>query len=128
MYKFQQIIGEIIGHIFFGKKLSDFRFEGQPIIQFLTNLMTEYGEAEWPPLVMMFRLKMAIFGLIPQFRRLIYKTSKDRRNSLYLQKYLLTVLLVMQKSGDPRLNYSNEDVGSEFLTFSAISMEIGFIK
>lgn len=84
MTEMQNISGEVVGKMFFGEEIENYKFEGVPLTDALSNLITEAFSADGT-------LDRHIFGLwaikfIPRHRRMIKKIDDFRNTCLsYVQ-------------------------------------------
>jgi cytochrome P450 len=78
MSEFKKITGEVIGRIFFGERLNDFSFKGQPLTLFLSDLIIRIGVIGFDPLYLMFGINFVKFGLTKKHREL-FKDIKEFR-------------------------------------------------
>ena len=131
--KIQEITGEIVGRIFFGKNLNQYTFESKPITLALADLVADLALTGRSPLVIMFGSNILNFPLIPKFVRLMKKVRdfrdlcaqiiQDRKKDLQKTNDLLMSLLATQQSENPELRFSDEDIINEFITFFVAGMD-----
>jgi len=133
--KIQEITGEIVGKIFFGKHLNSYSFEGKPLTLALAEIMNEVSMIAKSPLTLL--LGMNVFkvpGLekpqkfmkkVKAFRKICYDMIQDRKSQKSSQDHndLLASLLRTQNSEDLESRYSDEDIVNEFITFFVAGMD-----
>jgi cytochrome P450 family 4 subfamily V len=132
--KVQEITGEIVGRIFFGKHLNSYTFEGKPLTLALADLMTEIAMAgkSLPGVLLgakvmkipLFSKHQRLMKRITGFRQICYDIIEARRVQKDHEYHdLLALLLNSQKSNDLEHRYSDEDIVNEFITFFVAGMD-----
>ena len=131
--KIQEITGEILGRIFFGKNLNQYTFEGKPITIALAELVSDLALVGRSPLVIMFGPKVMDLPFFPKFakmmksvrgfRSLCAQIIQDRKKDSQKTNDLLMSLISTQESEDPELRFSDEDIINEFVAFFAAGMD-----
>lgn len=131
MDKFQEITGEVVGRIFFGRNLNKYTFEGRPLTLALVNIMYDLGLfIKTPGYILLgtkvFSLPFAssskkLMSRIKGFRAQCTKIVEDRKKEED-EKYndLLAALLTHQKGSD---KLTDEDIVNEFITFFMAGMD-----
>jgi len=123
--RIQEITGEIVGTIFFGKNLNSYTFEAKPLTLALADIVSEVGDVSRDPLFLIFGAKIVsnpkfakhqkLFNKIMSFRKICHDIIQDRKAQKQQTHHdLLNSLLVTQASKD---GYSDEDIVNEFVTF-----------
>jgi len=130
--KIQDITGEIVGRIFFGKNLNQYTCNGKPLTLELADVTTELALCGKTPLVMVLgvhALKIPfgrfkrITDRINNFRRVCFEIVANRKANPIETTDLLASLLATQKSEDPNMKYTDEDIINEFITFFIAGMD-----
>jgi len=133
--KIQEITGEIVGRIFFGKHLNSYTFEGKPLTLALADIMSEIAiiGKTMPALILRAKV-MKIPFFFPKykelmkriigFRQLCHDIIEARKSQKGDKPHdLLTLLLDSQNSDDIEHRYSDEDIVNEFITFFVAGMD-----
>ena len=129
MNKIQEITGEIVGRMFFGKNLGQYTYEGQSLPLALAHLMAELGE--YFNTTTYLALQMKAFRLpipsaqkllkrIKEFRAQCSQIINDRKDQNRRCNDLLDALLAQQATAN---SFSDEDIVNEFITFFATGMD-----
>jgi len=131
--KIQEITGEIVGTIFFGKHLNSYTFENQPLTLALADLVSELGNVSRDPLFLLFGSNIVKKPKLPKykklkdriegFRQIVYDMIQDRKAQKQKNHDLLDSLLATQASEDQENKYSDEDIVNEFVTFFIAGMD-----
>ena len=129
----QEITGEIVGKIFFGKSFNKYSFNGKPMTVELAEIISELGMSGRSPLIMLFGHRIMELPLFPQwnklikrikgFRQVCFNIILDRKASGNQTNDFLASLLATQKSEDAEHRYSDEDIINEFITFFVAGMD-----
>lgn len=131
----QKITGEVIGRIFFGENLNQYKFKGQLLTLYLADLMIRSSETmrKSLPIIIVFLLGLDLelvksyrefMGEVREFRQFIGKIIEDRKASKTKgNQDLLGVLLETQKSQSENDRFTDEDIINEFITFFLAGMD-----
>ena len=128
----QQITGEIIGRIFFGKNLNNYAFEGEPLTLALTKLITELIMCALSVPVLLLGPNAIRYPFLPKCKRIMNKINEFRSICLTLIQEkkkegisddLLGSLLATQQLADPEQRLSDIDIVDELITFFVAGMD-----
>ena len=134
MRKIQEITGEIVGRIFFGRHLNGYVFEGKPLTLALADIMTEIAVLRRTAPALFFGAAVVRIPFFPRYRALLKRINAfrqvcsniihDRKTSCSEKNHdLLASLLETQYSEEPESRYSDEDIINEFVTFFIAGMD-----
>ena len=125
--KMQEITGEIIGRIFFGRKMIDYRFKGNSLAVALAKLATQLGLLAVSPAVFLFGpdvLKVPfvqkykkLLNNIKEFKELCLSIVRDRKAHPQGSHDLLDALIKTQNLGSVDDRLSDEEIVNEFIAF-----------
>jgi len=131
--KIQEITGEIVGRIFFGRNLNSYTLEGKPLTHVLATLVTDMIVVALTPLGLLFGEKVLEYPVfktyrdlnkrINDFRNICFKIVEDRKQSEQKGHDLLESLLATQNSPDPEQRLSDKEIVDEFITFFIAGMD-----
>ena len=133
MSEIQKITGEIVGRIFFGENLNNYKLNNQPLTLYLEDLVARQTmvlkrlptaflyftglNVEWDPCY------RKLMNDVREFRRLCAKIIQDRKASKTNSKDMLGLLLETQNLPNPEDRFSDEDIINEFATFFIAGMD-----
>jgi len=133
MSEIQKITGEIVGRIFFGENLNNYKLNNQPLTLYLEELVARQTivlkrlptaflyftglNVEWDPKY------RKLMNDVRDFRRLCFKIIQDRKASKNNSKDMLGLLLETQNLPNPEDRFSDEDIVNEFATFFIAGMD-----
>ena len=128
----QDITGEIVGRIFFGKNLNNYAFEGGPLTIGLAKLIKELVMCAFTMPVLLLGPNVIRSPFLPKFKRLMNRINRIRSICLTLIEEkknegksddLLGSLLATQQLADPEQRLSDTDIVDEFITFFVAGMD-----
>ena len=130
----QKITGEVVGRIFFGENLNKYKFKGQILTLYLTDLMSRSTAGlrrnylALVAFILGFDLRIVpsyrvLSEEIKEFRQFCFKIIKDRKESGIKGNDLLGVLLETQNSSNAEDRFTDEDIINEFITFFIAGMD-----
>jgi len=132
MDRLQQITGEVVGRIFFGRFLNRYTLDGMPLTLALADLMGDIGSIVKSAPYMLLGTK-ALLLPIPKYREIkrraqairdqCYKIIEGRKKETGKYQDLLDALLAERQSGEPNEGLSDEDITDEFITFFLAGMD-----
>jgi len=131
--KIQEITGEIVGRIFFGKNLNSYALEGKPLTLVGATLVSDMTLAALTPLSLILGEKALKYPMlksyrdlnkrIDAFRSICFKIVEDRKKNSHEGHDLLASLLATQDSPDPEQRLSDKEIVDEFITFFIAGMD-----
>ena len=131
--KVQEITGEIVGRIFFGENLNNYRFEGKPLTIALADLVTELANHARTLPALFFGRKILNLPIFPgyaktikrvkDFRAICNQIIQDRKAQPKQINDMLAFLIASQKLDDVFQRFSDEDIINEFVTFFTAGMD-----
>jgi len=131
--KMQEITGQVVCRIFFGKSISQYRFEGKSLTDAAGEIVAEVAHCTRTPLVVFFGPKIMEMPFIPRyakimkrikaFRKLCFDIVQSRKATKTNEKDLLSALLATQNHENPDMRISDEDIVSEFIFFFIAGMD-----
>ena len=131
--KMQEITGEIVGRLFFGKDLSKYTFENKSLTLALAGLIAEMTSQSKEPLSLFLGtgvMKMSMFPTYVntqrrarEYRDVCMKIIKDRKDQSSDEKDLLSSLLAIQGSANSEQTFTDEDIVNAFINFFAAGMD-----
>ena len=130
----QKITGEVVGRIFFGEHLNNYKIQGLPLTLYFARLMARAtGGFKGNYLIMLAFITGVNLERIPsykkfmdevrEFKQLCFNIVKDRKNSHVKGTDLLGLLLETQNAENPEDRFSDEDIINEFITFFLAGMD-----
>ena len=133
MRRIQNITGEIVGRVFFGENLKEYKFEGKTLSAALAELMVDLAVASESALALFFGRKVLNLPIYPEYARVMKRVKafrnvcnniiEHKKADTNLNNDLLGCLIATQKSEDSSERFSNEEIIDEFITFFVAGME-----
>lgn len=132
--RIQEITGEIVGRIFFGKNLNNYSIDGQPLTLKLAQIVCDVSEVSRNPLTLFLGVNLmnklpflknyhAFLKRSTEFRNVCRQIVQTRRAQKVQENDFLGMLLLSQESDDLQERYSDEDIIDEFITFFIAGMD-----
>jgi len=130
--KMQEITGEVVGRMFFGKDLNNYSIDNKPLTTYLAELASDLFVLTLSPMGLL--LDENLVQLTPTYAKLMKRVRKLRevchkiisdRKAQERDKGsdLLTTLLATQTASDPDDKMSDEEIVDEFITFFSGGMD-----
>lgn len=131
--KIQEITGEIVGRIFFGENLNNYKYEGKPLTIALAEIISDLGNHARSAPALLFGRKIIRMEIFPEhartlkrvreFRAICKQIIEDRKAHPKQSNDMLGSLINAQNSGDAQNRLSDEDIINEFVTFFVAGMD-----
>ena len=131
--KIQEITGEIVGRIFFGENLSNYKYKGKSLTMALADIIMELSMCGRSLPYLLFGLKVLKLPIFPkfakvmseiqEFRKTCAKIINDRKIQQKESNDLLASLIATQKSDNASQRFSDDEIIDEFITFFVAGMD-----
>ena len=129
----KEMVGEVVGRLFFGENLKEYTFEGKTLAVALTEIALELDPIFDSKAALIFGrhvFKLPFFveharvmKRVKAFRALCSKIIQQKKSQTALSNDLLTSLIKTQGSEDASQRFSDDDIIDEFITFFMAGMD-----
>ena len=129
----KEMVGEVVGRLFFGENLKEYTFEGKTLAVALTEISLELDAVFESKFALVFGpriLKLPFFveyarvmKRVKAFRALCLKIIQQKKSQTTPSNDLLTSLIKTQESEDPSQRFSDDNIIDEFITFFMAGMD-----